>query len=104
MTVLKTLFIAEIFLLMIATTVIAQEKVPNDRVRQMIARNEAKHLRSRQNLIKILRDQPNFWIELQAIARRLKTEPAWLLNKTRTHSTIYCTLWVHPYYRFRTQS
>jgi Transglycosylase SLT domain len=60
--------------------------VPNDRVRQMIARNEAKHLRSRQNLIKILRDQPIFWIELQAIARRLKTEPAWLLNVMASES------------------
>jgi hypothetical protein len=78
---LKTSCIAEIFLLMIATTTSAQEKLPNDRVRQVIARNEEKHLRSRQNLIRILRDQPNFWIELQVIARRLKTEPAWLLNK-----------------------
>ncbi len=53
---------------------------------QMIARNEAKHLRSRQNLIRILRDQPSFWIELQAIARRLKTEPAWLLNVMASES------------------
>jgi Transglycosylase SLT domain len=83
---LKTSCIAEIFLLMIATTASAQEKVPNDRVRQMIARNEAKHLRSRQNLIRILRDQPRFWIELQAIARRLKTEPAWLLNVIASES------------------
>jgi transglycosylase-like protein with SLT domain len=82
----KTFCVAEIFLLMIATTAVAQEKLPNDRVRQMIARNEEKHLRSRQNLIKILRDQPNFWIELQAIARRLKTEPAWLLNVMASES------------------
>jgi transglycosylase-like protein with SLT domain len=83
---LKTSCIAEIFLLMIATTASAQEKTPNDRVRQMIAHNEANHLRSRQNLIKILRDQPIFWIELQAIARRLKTEPAWLLNVMASES------------------
>jgi hypothetical protein len=83
---LKTLCMAETFLLMIATIVSAQEKVPNDRVQQMIARNETKHLRSRQNLIRILRDQPNFWIELQAIARRLKTEPAWLLNVMASES------------------
>jgi Transglycosylase SLT domain len=82
----KTFCVAEIFLLMIATTAVAQEKLPNDRVRQMIARNEEKHLRSRQNLIRILRDQPNFWIELQAIARRLKTEPAWLLNVMASES------------------
>jgi hypothetical protein len=83
---LKTSCMAEIFLLVIATTAVAQEKMPNDRVRQMIARNETKHLRSRQNLIKILRDQPNFWIELQAISRRLKTEPAWLLNVMASES------------------
>jgi hypothetical protein len=83
---LKTSCIAEIFLLMIATTASTQEKVPNDRVRQMIARNEEKHLRSRQNLIKILREQPTFWIELQAIAKRLKTEPAWLLNVMASES------------------
>jgi hypothetical protein len=83
---LKTSCMAEIFLLLIATTAVAQEKVSNDRVRQMIARNEAKHLRSRQNLIKILRHQPSFWIELQAIARRLKTEPAWLLNVMASES------------------
>jgi Transglycosylase SLT domain len=83
---LKTLCMAEIFLLMIATTASAQEKLPNDRVRQVIARNEGKHLRSRQNLIRILRDQPNFWIELQAIARRLKTETAWLLNVMASES------------------
>jgi hypothetical protein len=82
----KTFCIAEIFLLMIATTASAQEKVPSDRVRQVIARNEEKHLRSRQNLIRILRNQPNFWIELQAIARRLKTEPAWLLNVMASES------------------
>lgn len=83
---LKTCCMAEIFLLMITTTAIAQEKLPNDRVRQMIARNEEKHLRSRQNLIRILRDHPSFWIELQAIARRLKTEPAWLLNVMASES------------------
>jgi len=52
----------------------------------MIARSEAKHARSRQNLVKILRDQPNFWIELQAIAKRLKTDPAWLLNVMASES------------------
>ena len=53
---------------------------------QMIARSEAKHARSRQNLIKILRDHPNFGIELQAIAKRLKTDPAWLLNVMASES------------------
>jgi hypothetical protein len=54
---------------------------------RMIARSETKHIRSRQNLIKILRDQPSFWIELQAIAKRLKTEPAWLLNVMASESS-----------------
>jgi transglycosylase-like protein with SLT domain len=83
---LKAFCIAEIFLLMIATTASAQEKLSNNHVRQMIARSEVKHQRSRQNLIRILRDQPNFWIELQAIARQLKTEPAWLLNVMASES------------------
>ena len=71
---------AAILLLMTAPVASAQDKGLNDRALRMIARSEAKHVRSRQNLIKILRDQPNFWIELHAIAKRLDTEPAWLLN------------------------
>jgi hypothetical protein len=90
--------------LLMAPAAIAQNKETSDHVQRIVARSEAKHLRSRQNLLKILRERPQFWPELQAVAERLKTQPAWLLNKTRTHSTIYCTLWVHPYYRFRTQS
>ena len=71
---------AAILLLMTAPVASAQDKWLNDRTLLMIGRSEAKHIRSRQNLIKILRDQPNFWTELQAIAKRLDTEPAWLLN------------------------
>jgi hypothetical protein len=77
---------AALLLLMIAPTANAQNEGPNDRVMQMTARSDAKHTRSRQNLIKILRDQPNFWIELQAIAKRLKTDPAWLLNVMASES------------------
>ena len=78
---------AALFLLIIAPAVNAQDEGPNDRAMQMIVRSEAKHIRSRQNLIRILRDQPNFWIELQAIAKRLKTEPAWLLNVMASESS-----------------
>ncbi len=76
-----------LLLLIIAPAVNAQDEGPNDRVTRMIARSDAKHARSRQNLIKILRDQPNFWIELQAIAKRLKAEPAWLLNVMASESS-----------------
>jgi hypothetical protein len=77
---------ATILSLVIAPVAGAQDKGLNDRALRMIARNEAKHIRSRQNLIKILRDQPNFWAELLAIAKRLETEPAWLLNVMASES------------------
>jgi hypothetical protein len=77
---------AAILLLVIAPAADAQYKEPQRRAMRMIARSEAKHIRSRQNLIEILRDQPSFWIELHAIAKRLKTEPAWLLNVMASES------------------
>ena len=67
---------AALLLLMITPAAGAQDEGMKDRAMRMIAHSEAKHIRSRKNLIKILRDQPSFWIELQAIAKRLKTEPA----------------------------
>jgi transglycosylase-like protein with SLT domain len=72
--------------LIIAPAASAQDKGLNDRALRMITRSEAKHVRSRQNLITILREQPNFWVELQVIAKRLKTEPAWLLNVMASES------------------
>ncbi len=63
----------------IALVTCAQDK-QIDRVMRLIARSESKHLRSRQNLEKILRNHPNFWTELQLVAERLETQPAWLLN------------------------
>ncbi len=45
-----------------------------------------KHLRARQNLEQILREHPEFWVELQAVAARLKTHPAWLLNVMASES------------------
>jgi hypothetical protein len=77
---------AALLLLVIAPAADAQDKGPQRRTLRMIARSEAKHVRSRQNLIKILREQPNFWVELQAIAKRLETEPAWLLNVIASES------------------
>src|SRR5262249_34712127 len=83
---LRTAGVGALLTLMVAPAADAQDERLNDRALQVIARSEAKHLRSRQNLSKILRDQPNFWIELQAIAKRLKTEPAWLLNVMASES------------------
>jgi len=77
---------AALLLLMTTPAADAQDEGMNDRTPLVIARSEAKHALSRQNLIKILHDQPNFWIELQAIARRLKTDPAWLLNVIASES------------------
>jgi hypothetical protein len=77
---------AAIVFLIAAPAAIAQDKTPKDSAMQMIARSEAKHIRSRQNLMRILRDQPSFWIELQAVAKRLKIEPAWLLNVMASES------------------
>jgi transglycosylase-like protein with SLT domain len=66
--------------LLIAPAAIAQNKETGDHVRRIVARSEAKHLLSRHNLIKILHEHPQFWPKLQAVAERLKTQPAWLLN------------------------
>jgi len=82
----RSIGIAAILLLAIAPAASAQQQKLGNRALRMIARSEAKHIRSRQNLINILQDQPNFWIELQAIAKRLKTEPAWLLNVMASES------------------
>jgi hypothetical protein len=66
--------------LLMAPAAIAQNKETGDHMRRIVARSEAKHLRSRQNLLKILHEHPQFWPELQAVAERLKTQPARLLN------------------------
>jgi len=83
---LKQCGAAAILLLMTAPVASAQDKEPQRRALRMIARSDAKHIRSRQNLIKILHDQPNFWAELLAIAKRIETEPAWLLNVMASES------------------
>ena len=53
---------------------------------RLFARTEAKHRNSRRNLTEILRSQPRFWIELRAVAERLQTQPAWLLNVMASES------------------
>jgi hypothetical protein len=83
---MKKTGVAALLLLVIAPAADAQDKGPQRHALRVIARSEAKHVRSRQNLIKILRDQPNFWVELQAIALQLETEPAWLLNVMASES------------------
>jgi Transglycosylase SLT domain len=77
---------AALFLLLITPAADAQDEGMNDRALQVIACSEARHALSRQNLIKILRDQPSFWTDLQAIAKLLKTDPAWLLNVMASES------------------
>jgi hypothetical protein len=53
---------------------------PEDYLSRLFERAEARHRSARRNLAAILRDQPQFWRELHAVAERLKTDPAWLLN------------------------
>ena len=67
-------------LILAAAQAQAQGRQPDDQVRRMAERSEAKHLRSRRNLVKLLDEHPQFWQELLAVAERLQTEPAWLLN------------------------
>ncbi|SRR6266545_1801921 len=57
-----------------------------DQLLRLFARTEAKHRSSRRNLAEILRSQPQFWSELQAVASRLQTQPAWLLNVMASES------------------
>jgi len=47
---------------------------------RLFERADDKHRSARRNLEAILRAQPEFWRELQAVAARLRTDPAWLLN------------------------
>src|SRR5262245_26481005 len=47
---------------------------------RLFDRSDARHRSARRNLEAILRSQPGFWRELHAVAGRLGTDPAWLLN------------------------
>jgi hypothetical protein len=48
--------------------------------RRLLDQTEDRHLLARRNLERILREQPEFWLKLGAVARRLEIDPAWLLN------------------------
>jgi transglycosylase-like protein with SLT domain len=52
----------------------------SDFLLRLFDRTYAKHRSARRNLEAILRAQPEFWRELHAVAGRLETDPAWLLN------------------------
>jgi hypothetical protein len=58
----------------------ANAQTAGDELSRLFARTEAKHRSSLRNLSEILRNQPRFWVELRAVAERLQTQPAWLLN------------------------
>jgi hypothetical protein len=64
----------------------ANAQTAGNQLSRLFARTEAKHRNSRRNLTEILRSQPQFWIELRAVAERLQTQPAWLLNVMASES------------------
>src|SRR5262245_49911940 len=84
---MKSLVILVALLPGIAPVSSAQDK-QKDGMMRVIERSEAKYIRSRQNLARILRRQPHFWLELQAVAARLKTHPEWLLNVMASESLL----------------
>jgi hypothetical protein len=53
---------------------------PGDYLQRLFERTGARHRNARRNLETILRAPPEFLGELHAVAGRLKTDPAWLLN------------------------
>ncbi|MCI0389667.1 MAG: lytic transglycosylase domain-containing protein [Acidobacteria bacterium] len=82
MTRLGSLGVAIVMLSALNASAPAQQGLtsPGDYPPRLFERADAKHLRSRRNLEGILREQPHFWRELYAVAARLETDPAWLLN------------------------
>ena len=58
----------------------AQRESSGDFVLRLFERSDDKFRSARRNLEAILRSQPEFWRELHAVAARLGTDPAWLLN------------------------
>jgi len=57
-----------------------RQLVQDDYLLRVFKRADARHRSARRNLEAILRDQPEFWRELHAVAARIGIEPAWLLN------------------------
>jgi hypothetical protein len=82
MTRLRSLGMTAVLLSSLNMAALAQrpQTTQSDYLLRLFNRADARHQRSRRNLEAILRAQPGFWQELQAVAGRLGTEPAWLLN------------------------
>jgi transglycosylase-like protein with SLT domain len=82
MTRLGSLGITVVLLSVLNASAPAQRRQtsPGDYLERLFDRTGAKHRNARRNLEAILRAQPEFLGELQAVAGRLKTDPAWLLN------------------------
>ncbi|MGH9754597.1 MAG: transglycosylase SLT domain-containing protein [Blastocatellia bacterium] len=82
MTRLGSLVITIVLLSALNTAAPAQRRqtAPDDYLPRLFKRADARHRSARRNLAAILRAQPEFWREIQAVAGRLGTDPAWLLN------------------------
>lgn len=73
--------VAAVTMFLLNVSAPAQQRVgPDDYVLSLFRRTSAKHRNARRNLEAILRDQPQFFPEIQSVAMRLGTQPAWLLN------------------------
>jgi hypothetical protein len=82
MTRLGSLGVAVVLLSLLNIFALAQRRheARDDYFLRLLRRADARHLRARRNLEAIVRNQPNFLQELQGVAGRLGTDPAWLLN------------------------
>ncbi len=85
---LGSLSITFVLLSALAASAPAQRRrdVTDDVLPRVFERAEARHRSARRRLAAILRSQPEFWRELHAVAERLQTQPAWLLNVMATES------------------
>jgi len=88
MTKLGSLGISVVLLSVLDASALAQRRQtsPSDYLQRLFERTGARHQNARRNLEAILRAQPEFWRELHAVAGRLKTDPAWLLNVMASES------------------
>lgn len=82
MTRLGSIVVTIVLLSVLNTSAPAQRRQtsPGDYLQRLFERTGARHRNARRNLEAILRAQPEFLGELHAVAGRLKTDPAWLLN------------------------
>jgi transglycosylase-like protein with SLT domain len=79
MTRLRSLGISVVLFSMSNISAPAQTS-PGGHLQRLFERTGARHRNARRNLEAILRAQPEFLVELNAVAGRLRTDPAWLLN------------------------